>query len=178
MAEMALYSIEDAPKDGRILLLMVDYAGGGGPLDDSAVSWTIGFNTLLNTGYDKWHIAGWDSTHDCFCEGDGTPIGWLPWEHALEHIAGTAEAVPIAPVMYGGDGPDIGDLDDAPEAGTADPTVDALIKALEPFAALADEVEALAAKSDTRPEAWARSSEWADLVAARAALAKARGDGQ
>ncbi len=48
-----------------------------------------------------------------------------------------------------------------------------LREALEPFAALADEIEAAAKKCEPpydNPESWAKSCAWDDLVAASAAL--------
>lgn len=78
--------IETAPKDGTMLLLLVQYdrenEKHGSPLEDNAwdrPSWTIGVNSLENTGKDEWQIAGWNWEQDCFTEGRGTPIGWLPF---------------------------------------------------------------------------------------------------
>ena len=81
--------IESAPKDGRILQLLVRYDRDAEcddhPLDDEAwerPGWTIGFNTLGDTGEDCWRMAGWCWSHDHFTEGNGTPVGWLPF-HGL-----------------------------------------------------------------------------------------------
>jgi hypothetical protein len=52
-----------------------------------------------------------------------------------------------------------------------------LAEALESFAALADEIERMATENGSSPDAWAKSVEWEDLCKARAALAKARGEG-
>lgn len=75
--------IETAPRDGSMLRLLVKFDHDNqdcNPLEDSAEpSWTIGFNTLKDTGEDHWHIAGWSWEQDCFCETLGEPIAWMPW---------------------------------------------------------------------------------------------------
>ena len=73
--------IETAPKDGTMLRLLVDYEGVENwmPLTDDNQSWTIGFNTLEDTGDDEWIIAGWNWSQDCFGTGEGKVIGWLPF---------------------------------------------------------------------------------------------------
>lgn len=73
--------METAPKDGTIVRLLVDYRGEEAchPLEDAAVMHTIGGNTDGNTGLrEGWKFAGWSWEQDCFCEGRGKPIGWLP----------------------------------------------------------------------------------------------------
>lgn len=69
----------DAPKDGRLLVLLIDYTDGGGSLEDENVGSTIGFNNLDNTGDDEWQFAGWCWQHDHFVEGSGKVIGWSPF---------------------------------------------------------------------------------------------------
>jgi hypothetical protein len=83
-AELDLKPIDmqHAPRDGTMLCLLVDYSGddAAGPLEDTAeAAWTIGFNSLSNTGEDRWQIAGWCWSHDHFTEGPGKPIGWAPF---------------------------------------------------------------------------------------------------
>lgn len=75
-------SMDIAPKDGTMISLFVDYSAedAGDALEDASQAWTIGFNQFEHTGVDEWQFAGWDWEHDCFTEGRGTPIGWLPWE--------------------------------------------------------------------------------------------------
>lgn len=87
------FPMEVAPKDGRMLRLLVEYNPDGddaAPLDDdhwNEPGWTIGFNTLGDTGDDEWHIAGWCWSHDHFTEGKGTPIAWLPFhDHPASHV--------------------------------------------------------------------------------------------
>lgn len=72
-----------APKNGTLLRLLVMFEEG--PLEDDNTKpiWTIGFNSLNDSGHDLWQFAGWNWTHDCFCEGTGTPVGWLPMLDAL-----------------------------------------------------------------------------------------------
>lgn len=76
--------IETAPTNGTMIRLLVDYTDGGAPLEDAQTAWTIGFNNLANTGEARWQFAGWCWTHDHFCEGSGTAVGWLPWVQAIE----------------------------------------------------------------------------------------------
>lgn len=73
--------VKTAPKDGSMLRLLVDYEGVENlmPLTDDNQSWTIGFNTLEDTGDDEWIIAGWNWSQDCFGTGEGKVIGWLPF---------------------------------------------------------------------------------------------------
>lgn len=72
-------SLSDPPKDGRMLCLLVDYSDGDHPLEDAKQAWTIGYNTLADTGDDEWLIAGWSWEQDCYTDGRGTVIGWLPF---------------------------------------------------------------------------------------------------
>lgn len=74
-------TMASAPRDGRILRLLVDYLADDArnPLDDASEAWTIGSNAFDNDGVDEWQFAGWDWSHDCFTEGEGTVIGWLPF---------------------------------------------------------------------------------------------------
>lgn len=73
---------ETAPKDGTMLILLIDYSAGHNPLEDAILATTIGFNNLKNTGIDVWQIAGWNWCHDCFCEGEGEIKGWLTFKQA------------------------------------------------------------------------------------------------
>jgi hypothetical protein len=79
--ELVTNSMVNAPRDGTMVRLLVDYADGGGPLEDAQIAWTIGFNGLEGTGEDEWKFAGWCWTHDHFTQGSGKPVGWLPWSN-------------------------------------------------------------------------------------------------
>lgn len=70
--------IETAPRDGTIIRLCVIFTEH--PLEDDNTNplWTIGANSFDNTGEDKWQFAGWSWDYDCFTEGEGTVLGWLP----------------------------------------------------------------------------------------------------
>jgi hypothetical protein len=70
-----------APRNGTLLRLRVDYSGDEAKhaLWNNTVAWTVGFNNFENDGEDFWRIAGWNWSHDCFTEGRGAPIGWLPF---------------------------------------------------------------------------------------------------
>lgn len=74
--------METAPKDGTIVRLLVDYSDDDAchPLEDATITHTIGGCTDDHTGLSEgWKFAGWSWEHDCFCEGRGKPIGWLPF---------------------------------------------------------------------------------------------------
>ena len=73
--------METAPKDGTIVRLLVDYSGEDAchPLEDAQITHTIGGCTDDHTGLcEGWKFAGWSWEQDCFCEGRGKSIGWLP----------------------------------------------------------------------------------------------------
>lgn len=69
--------LETAPKDGTIVRLLVQFEHGN--LEDTPEpQWTIGENSKDNTGEDVWQFAGWNWSHDVFCEGTGKVLSWLP----------------------------------------------------------------------------------------------------
>lgn len=70
-----------APQDGTLVRLLLDYSDEENwtPLEDEMQAWTIGYNTLADTGEDEWIIVGWNWSQDCWCEGSGKIIGWLPF---------------------------------------------------------------------------------------------------
>jgi len=87
--------ISDAPRDGTMVWLLVDYSSAtnaeliqaasaegyfwaGNPLADAERAWTIGFNNCDNSGEDEWKFAGWCWSQDHFTEGRGTPVAWKP----------------------------------------------------------------------------------------------------
>jgi len=73
--------IETAPRDSTVLRLLVEFSDNS--LEDTSEPvWTIGTNCFDNDGIDAWQFAGWNWTHDCFTEGHGKPIGWLPMGEA------------------------------------------------------------------------------------------------
>lgn len=76
--------MKSAPRDGRILCLLVDYSDdeAAHALQDANRTWTIGGNSFENTGEDHWQFAGWCWTHDHFTEGKGRVIGWAPFNPA------------------------------------------------------------------------------------------------
>lgn len=98
-----------APRDGTMLRLLVDYSEEANreaadalsmqgflwpwtPLEDAFQAWTVGFNNLDNTGEDEWQFAGWNWSQDCFTEGHGKIIGWLPF-----HGEALATRSPVPP---------------------------------------------------------------------------------
>lgn len=95
------FPIETAPKDGTMMRLLVNYAGpfGDHPLEDAETAWTIGFNSLEDTGEDAWQFAGWSWSQDCFTDGHGEVIGWLPFHDAraqealIEELVGAAQGL-------------------------------------------------------------------------------------
>lgn len=74
--------IETAPKDGTLLVLLVEYDAndeGGNPLEDSAEpTRTIGFNNFDHDSEDKWLMAGWCWSHDHFTSGSGKVVAYQP----------------------------------------------------------------------------------------------------
>jgi hypothetical protein len=77
--------IETAPKDGTLVLLLVDYSGDGGDhwIDDteSGLGRTIGHNNDDNVGEGEgqgWQFSGWCWTHDHYVEGVGRAVKWMP----------------------------------------------------------------------------------------------------
>lgn len=83
-----------APKDGTLLRLLVDFEDhatedGEGPQP------TIGSNTWDNHhDFDEWQFAGWNWEQDCYTQGVGTPVGWLPM---LDEAATPPAVMPAAP---------------------------------------------------------------------------------
>lgn len=76
--------IESAPKDGTLLLLLVDYSGEDGChwIDDEAsgLGRSIGHNNDDNVGDGEgegWQFAGWCWSHDHYVGGVGRPVGWM-----------------------------------------------------------------------------------------------------
>lgn len=78
--------IASAPKDGTLLLLLVDYSGEDAdhPLENEVVGRTIGSNSLANDGEDRWNFAGWCWSHDHHVDGRGTPTAWQPLPDAAD----------------------------------------------------------------------------------------------
>lgn len=80
-----------APKDGTLLRLLVEFEhhateDGEGPHP------TIGSNTWDNHhDFDEWQFAGWSWEQDCYTQGVGKPVGWLP-------ILDAADAAQVAAV--------------------------------------------------------------------------------
>lgn len=75
--------IETAPKDGTLLLLMIE--DDDCSIDDMAgASRTIGHNNFDHDGEDKWCMAGWCWDHDHFTEGRGKPVQWAPFHGPVD----------------------------------------------------------------------------------------------
>lgn len=68
--------IATAPKDGTMLRLLVNFTANA--TEDHQICATIGANNFDNDGEDVWQFAGWNWTHDCFTQGEGTAILWMP----------------------------------------------------------------------------------------------------
>lgn len=97
--------METAPADGTIVRLLVDYSGEDAchPLEDAPITHTIGGNTDGHTGLSEgWKFAGWSWEQDCFCEGRGKPIGWLPFAPVPHGVPGVdGRTFPAAPTDGG-----------------------------------------------------------------------------
>lgn len=89
--------METAPKDGTLVRLLVEFEDGATE-DGEGPHPTIGSNTWDNHhDFDEWQFAGWNWTHDCFTQGAGKPVGWLPMLAAVPTPAAQADSQP-APV--------------------------------------------------------------------------------
>lgn len=79
--------IETAPKDGTLLILMVDAdidsEDSSHPTENELSYRTIGSNNLDHDGDDLWRFAGWCWQHDHWVEGRGSPTHWQPMPDRL-----------------------------------------------------------------------------------------------
>ncbi|WP_200480126.1 hypothetical protein, partial [Azospirillum brasilense] len=76
-------------KDGTLVRLLIEqpadssYDDDANPTADVSTgeTWeTIGWNNADNTGGETgWQFAGWDWEQDCWTEGRGKVVGWLPY---------------------------------------------------------------------------------------------------
>ena len=67
-----------APRDGTLVRLLVEFTEHATEDSDAMPSPTIGANSFDHTGEDAWQFAGWSWEQDCFTQGAGEPVGWLP----------------------------------------------------------------------------------------------------
>jgi len=67
-----------APRDGTLVRLLVEFTEHATEDSDAMPSPTIGANSFDHTGDDAWQFAGWSWEQDCFTQGAGEPVGWLP----------------------------------------------------------------------------------------------------
>lgn len=73
--------IETAPKDGTLVLLLLAHDNdfdNGIEAEAEHQPRTIGHNNFEHDGIDRWQFAGWNWEQDCYTEGWGTPIAWMP----------------------------------------------------------------------------------------------------
>lgn len=70
--------IGTAPRDGTLVRLLVDFTEHATEDSEAMPSPTIGANSFDHTGEDLWQFAGWSWEQDCFTQGAGEPVGWLP----------------------------------------------------------------------------------------------------
>lgn len=73
--------IETAPKDGTLVLLLLAHDNdfdNGIEAEEEHQPRTIGHNNFEHDGTDRWQFAGWNWEQDCYTEGWGTPIAWMP----------------------------------------------------------------------------------------------------
>jgi len=82
---MASWDERDDP-----VLLLIDYREDGEfALGDAHLSVTIGHNSDHNVTQHEaqgWQFAGWDNSHECYTQGKGLPIGWMPLPSASFEI--------------------------------------------------------------------------------------------
>ena len=62
--------VTDLQKDGNLYLLLVRTSNVNNPTEDNDYHRTIGFNSLDDTGEDKWFTAGWCWSHDNFTHNE------------------------------------------------------------------------------------------------------------
>ena len=67
-----------APRDGTLVRLLVEFIEHATEDSEAMPSPTIGANSFDHTGEDLWQFAGWSWEQDCFTQGVGEPVGWLP----------------------------------------------------------------------------------------------------
>jgi hypothetical protein len=104
--------IETAPKDGTIVRLLVNFTEHPLEDDNEKPIATIGGNCGDNTGEDQWQFAGWSWDQDCFTEGEGEVVGWMPMldtsAPSATSLASAAEAGQVLATFedwwYGHDG--------------------------------------------------------------------------
>lgn len=70
LASQGWMKVTDQQKDGNLYLLLVRTADTGNPTEDDDYHRTIGFNSLDDTGEDKWFTAGWCWSHDNFTHNE------------------------------------------------------------------------------------------------------------
>jgi hypothetical protein len=92
---MAWQPIASAPKDGTLLLLLLDADNDRRhPLEDTAgASRTVGHNNFDHDGVDEWCFAGWTWEQDYYVQGEGNPVAWMHYPAALTPDVGTPPAV-------------------------------------------------------------------------------------
>ena len=110
-----------APKDGTVVRLLVNFTEHPLEDDDAKPLVTIGGNSLDNTGEDRWQFVGWSWIHDCFTDGEGEVIGWLPMVAAATQ-ANAARAIPAATIDA-----IIRDIGELPDYDSPDEWPDALM---------------------------------------------------
>lgn len=66
------WDMTKAPRDGTLCLLVVEYDDTAEhPVEDAALSRTIGHNNFDRNGEDVWECAGWSWEQDCFTDSRG-----------------------------------------------------------------------------------------------------------
>jgi len=84
-----------APTDGTIVRLLVEFVENSLEYEDKPNHWTIGTCNFSNDKNPTWLFAGWSWSHNCFTQGRGKPIGWLPMLDATTP-ASQPEQEPVA----------------------------------------------------------------------------------
>ena len=77
------HEMDSAPKDGTLVLLLVDVQEGDpdeyfAPLEDERYSRTVGFCCEDHNGDPEWQFSGYNWMQDHFTQGGGVPIRWAP----------------------------------------------------------------------------------------------------
>ena len=96
---VSFWSMDEWDQRDEIVMLLVDYREGEHSLDDAVVAITVGHNNDHNVGEGEgsgWQFAGWLWSQDCYTQGEGKPIGWLPLSEYHEYARGVEKRLEAA----------------------------------------------------------------------------------
>lgn len=93
--------IATAPRDGSLVRLLVRFTENATEDEGYDIgSPTVGSNSFDDTGKDVWQFAGWSWEQDCYTQGEGEVIGWLPMLDTPRADAGEVEQLRYKAELY------------------------------------------------------------------------------